>query len=52
MGERMSAEPQHRKRGFKRSSSLEVSEREKQWELSYHKAGRCDLTLLPSVPVS
>lgn len=50
MGERMSAEP--RKRDFKKSPSLEVSERERQWELNYHKAGRCDLTLPPSMPVS
>lgn len=48
----MSAAPKHRKRGFKRSSSLEVSEGERQQELCYHKAGRRDLTLLPSMPVS
>lgn len=37
--------PKHRKRGFKTS---EVSEGDRHQELSYHKADRHDLTLLPS----
>lgn len=48
----MSAEPKHRKGVLKDLHLLKFSEGERQRELSYHKAGRRDLTLLPSMSVS